>query len=152
MSPTGRGSGKASSRREAHDQTVPPCPCAGLIRLRVPDGEASGPVRFGRDVVDVGRGRPARIRIISQVKRTDSFFRFSHCISVSYGIPTDVDMLNTNMLQLNRIEPENEMMKSMKQIMRRLVSVGGADGFLQQNLSTFGYLCVCLSAIFSAIS
>ena len=39
-------------------------------------------------------------------------------------------------------------MKNMKQIMRRLVSAGGADGFLQQNLSTFGYLCVCLNAIF----
>lgn len=39
-------------------------------------------------------------------------------------------------------------MKNMKQIMRRLVSAGGADDFLQQNLSTFGYLCVCLNAIF----
>ena len=32
--------------------------------------------------------------------------------------------------------------------MRRLVAAGGADGFLQQNLSTFGYLCVCLNVFF----
>ena len=36
---------------------------------------------------------------------------------------------------------------SMKQSMRRLVADGGDGGF-QSNLSTFGYLCVCLNAIF----
>ena len=35
----------------------------------------------------------------------------------------------------------------MKQSMRRLVADGGDGGF-QSNLSTFGYLCVCLNAIF----
>ena len=37
---------------------------------------------------------------------------------------------------------------AMKQSMRRLVADGGDGGFVQSNLSTFGYLCVCLSAIF----
>ena len=40
------------------------------------------------------------------------------------------------------------MMRTMKQLARRSIVNGGADGFLQQNLSTFGYLCVCLNAIF----
>ena len=40
-------------------------------------------------------------------------------------------------------------MKTTKQLMRRLVAaVGGAGDFVQSNLSTFGYLCVCLNAIF----
>ena len=37
---------------------------------------------------------------------------------------------------------------AMKQSMRRLVADAGDGGFVQSNLSTFGYLCVCLSAIF----
>ena len=43
------------------------------------------------------------------------------------------------------------MMRTMKQLTRRLVVSGGDGGFFQSNLSTFGYFCVCLIAIFFGV-